>query len=175
MGVAFALEGGATGVLTSVWHDVPGRLSSRHLEIFCERGRFWADGNAAEVVGWELEAGAARSAAVTGLIDELTRRGAQCPTNADAAFVEAVGSGRPASPTSPPRCGPTCWSTRCTARRRPVAYAVAPGWNTRLRPIARAPVQRLAGHTSRGAGWLPHAHPAPQWLRRGSAASTPGR
>ena len=57
VGVAFVLAGGATGVLTSVWHDVPGRLSSRHLEIFCERGRFWADGNAAEAVGWELEAG----------------------------------------------------------------------------------------------------------------------
>ena len=98
VGVAFVLEGGATGVLTSVWHDVPGRLSSRHLEIFCERGRFWADGNAAEVVGWELEAGRGEERSGPRLIDELTRREAQCPPNADAAFVEAVGSGRPASP-----------------------------------------------------------------------------
>jgi predicted dehydrogenase len=98
VGAAFVLEGGATGALTSVWHDVPGRLSSRHLEIFCERGRFWADGNAAEVVGWELEAGRGEERSGPGLIDELARRGAPCPTNADAAFVEAVASGRPASP-----------------------------------------------------------------------------
>jgi predicted dehydrogenase len=98
VGVAFALADGATGVLTSVWHDVGGRLSNRHLEIFCERGRFWAEGNAAEVVGWEPEAGRAQQWSGAELSGELTRRGAARPENADGAFVDAVVAGRPTGP-----------------------------------------------------------------------------
>ena len=38
--VTFQHAGGAVSSLTSVWHDVPSRQSSRHLEVFCSRARF---------------------------------------------------------------------------------------------------------------------------------------
>jgi predicted dehydrogenase len=96
--VSFALAGGGTGVLTSVWHDVPGRLSERRLEVFCERGRCWAEGNLAEVVGWERRAGQARQCAGDGIVDELRRRGLAPPDNPDAAFLRAAAAERPSSP-----------------------------------------------------------------------------
>jgi predicted dehydrogenase len=96
--VSFTLAAGGTGVLTSVWHDVEGRLSNRRLEIFAQRARLWAEGNAAEQVGWELEAGQPEQREGDGLWSELERRGAARPVNADAAFVDAARTGRPAHP-----------------------------------------------------------------------------
>jgi predicted dehydrogenase len=96
--VSFGLRGGGTGVLTSVWHDVPGRISSRRVEVFCERARFWAEGNLAETVGWEFEAGQARECTGSAVMAELDVRGWPVPPNADVTFVHAVLAGRSASP-----------------------------------------------------------------------------
>jgi predicted dehydrogenase len=96
--VSFGLAGGGTGVLTSVWHDVPGRLSHRSLEIFCERVRFWAAGNMAETVGWEWRAGSAEEVSGADRAAALAQRGWVAPANADAEFVAAAAAGRPATP-----------------------------------------------------------------------------
>lgn len=96
--VSFSLRGGGTGVLTSVWHDLPGRISSRRVEVFCERARFWAEGNLAETVGWELEAGQARECTGPAVTAELEVRGWPVPANADVTFIDAVLADRAASP-----------------------------------------------------------------------------
>jgi predicted dehydrogenase len=41
--VHFEFESGALGELTSVWHSVLGRPSTRRLEVFFEKGVFWID------------------------------------------------------------------------------------------------------------------------------------
>jgi myo-inositol 2-dehydrogenase/D-chiro-inositol 1-dehydrogenase len=99
--LSFGLLGGGTGVLTSVWHDLPGRLSDRRLEVFCERGRCWAEGNLAEVVGWEHQPGRSEQRSGPGLSEELQRRGEPPPGNPDAAFLEAVAAGSAAFPDFP--------------------------------------------------------------------------
>lgn len=96
--VSFALGTGGTGVLTSVWHDIPGRVSSRRLEIFCERGRFWAEGNMAETVGWEHRAGEGREVTAAERDAALVERGVAAPGNADVEFVAAAAAGEPAQP-----------------------------------------------------------------------------
>ncbi|MPY93212.1 MAG: hypothetical protein GEV08_09140, partial [Acidimicrobiia bacterium] len=59
--VAFALAAGGTGALTSVWHDMAFRQSNRRLEVLCEHGRYWAEGNQGEVVGSEEGEGRVRT------------------------------------------------------------------------------------------------------------------
>ncbi len=94
--VTFA--GGATGTLTSVWHDNLARPSLRRVEVFCERrhvvieGDDWfgpvawtdADGSSATMGGEEL------ATAVLPLMDGTI--------NPDGEFVRAVAAGRPAHP-----------------------------------------------------------------------------
>jgi myo-inositol 2-dehydrogenase/D-chiro-inositol 1-dehydrogenase len=94
--IAFA--GGATGTLTSVWHDNLARPSLRRVEVFCERrhvvieGDDWfgpvswtdADGATGELSGGELAEATA----------DLSAGG----PNPDGAFVRAVLDGAPAFP-----------------------------------------------------------------------------
>ena len=90
---------GGVGVLTSVWHDVPGRLSNRRLEIFTQHCRIVAEGNVAEAVEWEYESGRAeRCDSPTAQAVELRRLGSTAPGSADGAFVEAVANHRAATP-----------------------------------------------------------------------------
>lgn len=97
--VAFELASGGTGALTSVWHDMPFRQSNRRVEVLCERGRYWAEGNLGELVGCEEGEGAPRRwEGLAAAAAELARRGVAPPANADRAFVEAVSAGRPAEP-----------------------------------------------------------------------------
>lgn len=97
--VAFRFVAGGTGVLCSTWHDLPGRISSRRFELFTERARYEAEGNAAEAVRWEHRAGDVREAAgAEAQWAEARARGAQLPRDADAAFVAAVRSGTKAAP-----------------------------------------------------------------------------
>ncbi len=97
--VSFRFASGGTGVLCSTWHDLPGRVSSRRFELFCERARFEAEGNAAEAVRWEYRAGEVQEAAGYEVQREAAlARGAAFGGNADAAFVAAVATGAPADP-----------------------------------------------------------------------------
>ncbi len=41
--VTFAYPGGAVAQLTSIWHQVLSRESSRRLEVFCEQAMLWTD------------------------------------------------------------------------------------------------------------------------------------
>jgi predicted dehydrogenase len=98
LSASFRFENGATGSLTSVWHDNLSRPSLRRVELFCER-RYVHIGGSDEIgpVEWQDRDGSAGS--ITG--DEL--RSAVAPLlehgpNPDAAFVEAVRSGTPAYP-----------------------------------------------------------------------------
>ena len=95
----FRFASGATGTLTSVWHDNLARPSLRRIEIFCERrwialdGDDWdgpvrwmdTDGSEHVLEGAELAAEAA--AVVEGSL------------NPDAEFIDAVLAGRPAWPS----------------------------------------------------------------------------
>jgi predicted dehydrogenase len=93
---SFRFARGGTGVLTSTWHDIPGRPSCRRFEVFTERGWFEAEGNAAEAVHWERRAGDRHSRdSAAAQAQEL---GARAPVNADVAFVEAAKARRPAHP-----------------------------------------------------------------------------
>ncbi len=94
--VSFALLHGGTGVLSSTWHDIEGRGSCRRFEIFTERGRFEADGNAAEAVRWQYHG--AEHEASEGSGPHRRALGDDAPGNADRAFVEAAVERRPATP-----------------------------------------------------------------------------
>jgi UDP-N-acetyl-2-amino-2-deoxyglucuronate dehydrogenase len=94
--VSFRFARGGTGVLTSTWHDIPGRPSCRRFEVFTERGWFEAEGNAGEAVRWEHRAGQRHSR--DGAAAQAAELGARAPVNADVAFVEAAKAGRPAHP-----------------------------------------------------------------------------
>ena len=165
--VSFSLASGGTGVLTSVWHDIAGRVSSRRLEIFSERGRFWAEGNMAETVGWEYRAGEDRE--VSFAEREAMPGGAGCD-GAGQCRCRICESSRSRwalpSPISPLRCGPTC-----SPMPRIGLHAAAP-----LNPLglASAPA-RCEGATSsvrtndHGAGWLRFAARPHDVFRRISA------
>lgn len=99
MSAALRFESGATGTLTSVWHDNLARPSLRRIELFCERrwialdGDDWfgpvrwtdTDGRDHVLEGAELEA---RAVELLG-----------CSTNPDAEFIAAARAGTPAWPT----------------------------------------------------------------------------
>lgn len=96
--VSFRFRAGGTGVLTSTWHDVPGRGSNRRFELFTERARFETEGNAAEAVRWQYHAAELHQATAPEQTALAAAYGLVLPGNADLAFVEAVRDGRPAHP-----------------------------------------------------------------------------
>ena len=82
-------ESGATGTLTSVWHDNLARPSLRRVEIFCERRHVVIDGD-----DWFGPVTWTDSDGTTGVFDATG-----LPfTNPDGEFVRAVTDGRTASP-----------------------------------------------------------------------------
>jgi predicted dehydrogenase len=97
--VSVRFAGGGTGVLTSTWHDIGGRVSNRRVEILRERERLQADGNAGERVAREVGPGAVSEwTSAADQLGQLRSMGRAVPVNADAAFVAAVRDGTPASP-----------------------------------------------------------------------------
>ncbi len=89
---------GATGVLTSVWHDNLARPSLRRVEIFCERRHIVIEGDDwFGPVSWtdsDGTTGALEGAALTTAVDPM-RDGTDNP---DGEFVRAVREGRAATP-----------------------------------------------------------------------------
>ena len=93
-----AFTNGASGTLTSVWHDNLARPSLRRVEVFCERRHIVIEGDDwFGPVSWTDADGTAGSLegdaiveAVTPLIDGTM--------NPDGEFVRAVVDGRPATP-----------------------------------------------------------------------------
>lgn len=106
--VRFMHEGGHSSTLASIWHGMPGRQSSRSLEIFFEKARFTTDSDyfgtiTMEVVGRESvtlshDEVLNRFMALEGLnpADEDLRSLAGL---GDRRFLEAVAQGRAATPS----------------------------------------------------------------------------
>lgn len=92
--------GGATGTLTSVWHDNLARPSLRRVEIFCRNRWIALDGHDwFGPVSWTDSDGTTGSLSASDLVAEAT--GIAEPLgglNPDVAFVAAVAEGRPAFP-----------------------------------------------------------------------------
>ncbi len=100
MAVSVRFDSGATGTLTSVWHDNLARPSLRRVEVLCERrlvtieGDDWfgpvhwqdADGTTATLEGPALADAVAAASLLEG------------PTNPDGAFLTAAMRGEPAFP-----------------------------------------------------------------------------
>ena len=90
--------GGATGTLTSVWHDNLARPSLRRVEIFGERRHVVIEGNDwFGPVAWIDHDGTAGSLEGDALVDAVTPM-YDDEENPDGAFVRAVLEGRPATP-----------------------------------------------------------------------------
>lgn len=87
--VLLRFESGATGTLTSVWHDNLARPSLRRVEIFCERRHVVVDGD-----DWFGPVSWTDTDGTTGEFDA-----SELPyANPDGEFVNAITAGRPASP-----------------------------------------------------------------------------
>lgn len=120
-GVHLEFASGGTAHLISVWHDVLGRPSLRHVEVFRQRGWYalegdvwgpvrWQRSTAAEVAAADAVAPVAPGSAVRGeagvpevvsddsLRAELRARNLRLRWP-DGAFVEAVAAGVPATPS----------------------------------------------------------------------------
>lgn len=93
-----ALADGGVGVHTTVWHDVVERPSLRRVEVFCERRHIVLEGDDwTGPIRWTTTGEEPCSLEGAELVAACDDAGVP-HGNADAAFVRAVASGRPASP-----------------------------------------------------------------------------
>jgi predicted dehydrogenase len=93
-----AFRNGATGTLTSVWHDNLARPSLRRVEVFCERRHIVIEGN-----DWFGPVSWSDADGTTGSLDgdEIVAATASLldgSMNPDGEFVRAIVAGRPAHP-----------------------------------------------------------------------------
>ncbi len=97
--IAFA--NGASGTLTSVWHDNLARPSLRRVEVFCERRHIVIEGDDwFGPVSWTDADGASGSLEGDALVEAVTPL-IDGSMNPDGEFVRAVAEGRAASPDLP--------------------------------------------------------------------------
>lgn len=99
--LSFADDGGAAvGTLTSAWHDVLARPSLRRVEVLCERAWFALEGDWWGPLTWTRADGSQSTIEGAALEEAATAAcGAAELGNPDGAFVDAVLSGRPATPS----------------------------------------------------------------------------
>lgn len=94
----FDLESGAVGVHTTIWHDVLERPSLRRIEVFCERRHIVVENDHDGPIRWTTTGDGDTELHGTALTDHVNALGL-LPENPDGAFLDAVTSGRPTSPT----------------------------------------------------------------------------
>jgi predicted dehydrogenase len=96
MVVMLDLGGGATGTLTTVWHDVAPRPSLRRVEVFCEQRWIALEGDVFGPVRWTDADGG--GGVLEG--DDLAARAAELGVSGwpQAAFVEAARTQAPVEP-----------------------------------------------------------------------------
>lgn len=102
---SFSFANGGLGSLTSVWHDVLARPSTRRIEVFCENAFYVLEGDVHGPVRWTVEGGDGIDGdlGAEGMIEgpavlaALHARGIR-PRNPDKAFIRSVVSGAPAQP-----------------------------------------------------------------------------
>ena len=93
----FDLGGGATGSLTTVWHDVAPRPSLRRLEVFCERRWIALEGDVFGPVKWTDADGRTGDLDADGVVSRAAELGVSgWPQRA---FIEAARSGSAVSPS----------------------------------------------------------------------------
>lgn len=98
--VLLRFASGASGTLSSVWHDVTTRPSQRRIEIFCERALYTLEGEWFGPLHWERSGGGGDdSGELSGdaLNDWLARRDIRTAWP-EQRFLEAIRGGTPASP-----------------------------------------------------------------------------
>ncbi len=95
--VQMELAGGGLATLTSVWHDVLARPSSRRIEVLCENAFLVLADDLFGPVSWTGPDGDEGSLADEELVAEASRLGIAA-RNPDVAFVEAVAAGGRAEP-----------------------------------------------------------------------------
>jgi predicted dehydrogenase len=104
--VTLAHASGATSTLVSVWHDLLSRPSTRRLEVFCQKALLWLDREDAGPLHieahdrtYDLEADTLGGWTADLPVPAPWRRGLAPYARADRAFLEAVASGVPATPS----------------------------------------------------------------------------
>jgi predicted dehydrogenase len=95
--VTMRFASGAVGTLTSVWHDVLERESNRRVELFTERCAVVLEDDTGPVA-YRVTGSDEVRVAGDELIAEAAARGADVG-NPDGAFIDAVTTGTPASPS----------------------------------------------------------------------------
>jgi len=104
--VSLAFAEGATAQLTSVWHQVTARESSRRLEVFCEDALLWTDDDNLGPLRVERSEG---TDVVAGVRPEWAERLAVAPEHRAAlamyaaptkAFLDGLLDGRPGAPSA---------------------------------------------------------------------------
>jgi predicted dehydrogenase len=91
--------GGASGTLTSVWHDVLERPSLRRVEVFCSRLYTALEGDFVGPVRWQFTGEDESVLGGDDLAVAVAEAGDTATTNSAGAFLAAVRDGTTASPS----------------------------------------------------------------------------
>jgi len=104
--VSLSFESGLEAHLTSVWHNILSRGSSRRLELFCEEGMVWLDDEFRGPLHVQTSGGTEeRPCPPPAWVEDLPLErdavglAVRTYTEADRAFVEAVASGQTPEPS----------------------------------------------------------------------------
>jgi predicted dehydrogenase len=98
VGTVFDLVAGGLGVHTTVWHDVVERPSLRRVEVLCERRHLVVEGDWDGPLTWTSTGDQERVLEGTDLVQACQAAGLEVG-DPDGAFVRAVATGTPSSPT----------------------------------------------------------------------------
>jgi len=104
--VSLEFESGASAALVSVWHDILSRGSTRRVEVFCRRGMVWIDDAFVGPLHIETSEGTeVRPCPSPDWVRDLplgnddVGLAIRAYADADRAFLDARGEGRPCSPS----------------------------------------------------------------------------
>jgi predicted dehydrogenase len=103
--VTLSFAGGFEAQLTSIWHDILSRGSTRRLEVFCRQGMVWLDDEFRGPLHVQTSDGMEVRACPSPpwvdalpLADDEVGLAVRAYVEADRAFLDAVAAGRPAEP-----------------------------------------------------------------------------
>jgi len=103
--VSLSFASGLEAQLSSVWHDIVTRGSTRRVEVFCREGMVWLDNEFRGTLHLQASAGTeVRACPSPGGVDELPMAddeiglAVRAYVEADRAFVDAVSNGGPPEP-----------------------------------------------------------------------------
>jgi predicted dehydrogenase len=97
MSATLELEDGGYASLTSVWHDIDARPSSRRIEVFCERAYIEMEGDWYGPVKWTTPDGEHHELGGDELVARVQQERGE-DLNPNGAFLRAIAQGQPCSP-----------------------------------------------------------------------------